>query len=88
MRSGENMDRRSSTLLRMLRSVSKIGSPSASAGSARPTRVSDFAVHITLAEARKNPTKSVPQSPMNILAGLKLKKQGQSKPFTNMKIQY
>ena len=68
-----NKGNRKSTRRTMLKNVSNIGSPRASAGSARPTNVSDLAVHITLAEARKKPTNNVPQSPMNTLAGLKLK---------------
>src|SRR3972149_2503170 len=57
----------------MLNRVSKIGIPKVRAGNASPTTVSVLAAHITLQEAMVNPKKRLPESPINILAGLKLK---------------
>ncbi len=53
--------------------MSKIGMPKARAGKARATRVADFDTHMTLAVAIVKPRNKLPQSPMNTLAGLKLK---------------
>lgn len=50
------------------------GMRKARAGSARPTKAEDFIRHITLDEAMVNPRNRLPQSPMKVFAGLKLKR--------------
>jgi len=63
----------------MLKIVSNIGRPRARLGRARATIVPDFVAHITLAEASTKPKNMLPQSPIKIRAGLKLKNRNPDK---------
>ena len=67
------MDLRSRNLRNMLKRASKVGIPRAKRGKANPTTVWVLVAHKTLEEAMVRPRKRLPQSPINILAGLKLK---------------
>ena len=67
------MDRRSRKRRNMEKNVSKIGTPRTATGRARPTSAEDFEKQRTLDEAIVKPRNMLPQSPMKIFAGLKLK---------------
>ena len=67
------MPRRARNLLKMLSSVSKMGMPKTSMGNPIPTKASALDAVSTEAVAIIKPTNRLPQSPINILAGWKLK---------------
>ena len=73
------MLRRSRNRRSMENSVSKIGTPNARTGRAKPTSAADFVAHITLAEPSRKPRNILPQSPIKIRAGLKLKNKNPDK---------
>jgi hypothetical protein len=63
----------------MLKAVSNIGSPRQTAGRASDTIVPVFMAHITLTEPSMKPRNILPQSPIKIRAGLKLKNKNPDK---------